>query len=274
MLNHRLIFRARACVIFAMTVLTASAALAQSSSSSSSDLKYSFALDPNSTAFASDLTVTDDGLSQYNLINSNAGPYTLTSGSGSASTNIGGATQYSGATWSGENQISSSAGEGIGGAATASIGSQEVLTFKNSGTSTISLDITALALVTGSVSATGPTTSSNFAQVDTYAGIYDFDLTTGTAIANPLVHLSGAADTGVSTSLTGDWTPEQIGGQTYYSESYVLNVAPSESHIVEFYASGKNVTSAVPEPKAILPFLVGLVGVASFRRKSRFRIWG
>ncbi len=265
----------RVGVIAAMLVVTASVSLAQSLSSSSSDIKYSFTLDPNSVSLASNLTVNNGGLIQYNLIDSTvSGPYTAMTGSGSASASIDPVTQYNNSTWSGENKINSSASSGPNGTGSASVGSQENLFLTNSGSSTISLDISALVQVNTSVSTTGPTTASNFAQLSTYAGIYDYDITTMNAISNPLVHPSGDAGTGVNTALTGNWTTETIGGQTYYQDSYVMNLAPGEEHLLEFYASSKNLsggTPVTPEPAAFLSLFAGLIGIAAFRRKSLAR---
>jgi MYXO-CTERM domain-containing protein len=267
--THSISFRVFVAVA-SLPVLTAGA-FAQSAASSYGTLSYSFALDANSSNLGQYLSVQDNGLLTYNFY-TGAGPYMVSSGTGVASAAVNGGTYYDNSTWSGFSGASSSASESAPtGSAVASVGSQENLELYDSGTSSITLDISATGYALGSASVTGPTTASNFASVDTYLGIYAFDVTADMAISNPLVHISGNAATGVSTSATSDWTPYISGGNLYYSGSYDLTLTPGHLYALEFYTSGDahaSASTATPSPAAMLPMIAGLAGLLR-RRISR-----
>ena len=252
----------------ALLALLAATASAQSSSSSFGSLDYRFELAAGSVGREADLTVTDDGEQTYNLVNADASDYLVSTGTGAGMTGTDANTAYDPLAWSGHNGIETSAGESAPtGTATASVGSQENLRLRNTGTTAISLLVSALAQIGGNATATGPSTASNFARVDTYVGIFDFNLTAGSRVANPLIHVSGTDASGVSTTATSDFAAP-TSNFPYYVGTYSLTLAPGETHALQFYTSARNVTAAapVPEPSVVLALLGGVAAVVRRRR--------
>lgn len=245
---------------------------AQSTAGSYASLDYSFALSAADTGRESDVVITDNGELTYNLVvpfNTPGyfAPYTAMTGSGTAFAEVNSRTNYDPTGQSGNNGINSRASEtDPTGTATASVGSQENLSIENTSATSISFDVMALLQITGDASATGTSSSSNFATVDTYGAIYDFNLTTLTAVANPGVHISGSDSTGITTT-TGGFTPITLDNLPYYYGTYTLTIAPGETHALEFYTSSKNVTSASPVPEPAPFAALGLGALALLRRR-------
>ena len=265
--RHSLGMVSRVVLVAALAVV-AVAAQAQSLASSYGQISFSVKIDPNSSASAQNLSITDHGYLTYNLVGP-GGAYASHSGVGSASASVDPGTYFDGT--NGYTSTSSSA-QATSGKATASVGSQENLQITNSGTTTIFLDISALATTASMATMVGAVTASNYANLKTYIGIYDFNITAVHAVANPLILTSGSADMGLTTTATADWTPVNIFGTTFYSGAYLMAIGAGESHALEFYTSGKDFAgapAAVPSPAAALPMLASMVSLAIRRRQAK-----
>jgi hypothetical protein len=267
---------ARGAVLAASLAALAVSASAQSYASSNGSINYSFALDPNSSGLGSSLVVTDQGESVYNLVNSSGQPYTSTSGSGNADAIPSSDTIFNGynpstGSWTGYNGIFSDAYEtGTTGTAIASVGSEEFVTVENIGTAPITIDVTAVAYCFGSVSVTGNSSPTNYANSETDVDVLDYDYDNDT-YGNPYVIVSGSASTGLGTYYTPEWTPLNpiAFGPGAYSLSYQMTVAGDGLHALEFYTRSYDsaVANAVPSPSGILALSVGLLGLMCKRRK-------
>lgn len=264
----------RTMVAASLAVVTASAQ-AQSYANSGGDLSYSFSADTSVNDYTSYLTVNDNGMTTYNLIDSSAAAYVATTGTGSGSATVSPNNYYDNSSWQGYSQITVHADEsGAVGTASASVGSQEgiYLGLDAAAPGAITIDVTASGYAAASLGITSASNPENFASVDTYLGIYDFDLTTLKAVANPLVHLTGTDAIGVVPSYSSEWSTSQINGLTYYTANYVMTIQPGEAHALEFYTSGKAITSAnpVPAPSSGVAMLAGVIGIV-IRKRPRNR---
>ena len=260
----------RSLAFSALLALAAASAHAQNYSFSSGSIGYSYSV---SSGNAGDLNLDRDELFVYNLVvpfnpamgadnSAYYAPYEASTGNGTASAEVNPATTFDSSTGTGFNAIDSSASATVPGTASSSVGSQYNSFFTNNGTDDITIDINATAFALGGVGIDGTHSTSNFAQVDTYVGFYNVNLTTGTPF-NPFVHVFGD-DTGLSATFDG-WT--SLGGNLY-SLSTSVTILPGESHLLAYYTSSKNVVSApVPEPASMAA--LGLGALAMLRRRKR-----
>ncbi len=259
----------KAVLISSLVGAIATSAFAQSSAASTSDITYGFQLNPNSFNQGPNLSVSDLGMHTYNLFNSDYATYAKINGMSSAYGTADPSSTYSNVSWSGWSAVMSGAVTSAGKAA-GSAGVQESVMLSNTGTDKIFLDVNALGHAFGSAAITGAVGPYNYASVNTYVGIYDFNITTLTAMSNPLVHIYGDS-TGLTTSVTSDWSTVTTSTGTEYDGHYLVTLNPGETHFLSFYSSGKVIAAAnnaVPAPAAALSLLTGLIGTAIRRRKS------
>lgn len=264
----------RSALVVASLASVVGAAHAQSNASSTSAINYSFSVDTGSADPASDLVVTDNGQVTYNLIAPLTPPYTAyyspyaqaNGADASASTFDSPFTGYNGLTMSGYEGVGSYASEsGPTGSAAASLGMQENLVLTDSGSNSITIDISAIGFIDGSATVTG---AMGYATETSYAGIFAYDARTYATIDTHVVTLTTTSTGGPVYGETGVWAP--IGPGEYYA-GYQLTINGGQNVALDFYASGlaESTTQAVPAPTGVMTLGMGVAGLLLRRRKAR-----